>query len=339
MEETRPLDRSVAQVDAALPIALVTLMEDRAQIERRGTVELGCGTTWVIVRDVAPAASDKSLAVRLGSPDGVRVADARLRRITRVLERDRPASTAQLDREIEELGHREAELAQRQSSLESRRALLEKVGDSTLADLAQDAAWGRAATDDLSGRLRELDRQIAELCERSLTLAAQREDLQLALRDLVRLRASQETPACRRTAQLEIQLISSAAGPVEITVLYVVPGACWRPHHSARLRAGRVFFETEGCVWQNTGEDWADVELVFSTQRESLGHEPPKPGSRPSRPPASAASPVRRGRSCRGSTMRARSRTSAPGSAPRFRRTEGRTGFPSAGSRARPARS
>jgi uncharacterized protein (TIGR02231 family) len=32
---------------------------------------------------------------------------------------------------------------------------------------------------------------------------------------------------------------------------------------------------TDACVWQNTGEDWNDVQLILSTERASLGTTPP----------------------------------------------------------------
>ena len=69
---------------------------------------------------------------------------------------------------------------------------------------------------------------------------------------------------------------------------YIVPSACWRPHHRAELqlrgegeegasaRARGMRFIMRGCVWQNTGEDWRDVELALSTERLSLGTEPPR---------------------------------------------------------------
>lgn len=37
----------------------------------------------------------------------------------------------------------------------------------------------------------------------------------------------------------------------------------------------KLSFRVDGCVWQRTGEDWIDVNLVFSTARASLGTEPP----------------------------------------------------------------
>jgi uncharacterized protein (TIGR02231 family) len=66
-----------------------------------------------------------------------------------------------------------------------------------------------------------------------------------------------------------------------VQVDYVVPGACWRPYHRAQLvellkgKDPVLAFTSEGCVWQNTGEDWNDVQLIFSTERPSLGVTPP----------------------------------------------------------------
>ena len=37
----------------------------------------------------------------------------------------------------------------------------------------------------------------------------------------------------------------------------------------------RVRWTAQACVWQNTGEDWDKAQLHFSTQRPSLGVEPP----------------------------------------------------------------
>ncbi|MCP4660048.1 MAG: hypothetical protein GY856_31995, partial [bacterium] len=55
--QTAPL---VIVLDA--PAAEVTLLEDRAQILRRGTVALPAGRVILRVADVAPVLSDKSLS-------------------------------------------------------------------------------------------------------------------------------------------------------------------------------------------------------------------------------------------------------------------------------------
>jgi len=49
----------------------------------------------------------------------------------------------------------------------------------------------------------------------------------------------------------------------------------WRPLHEARLFADdRLLMSSSAVVWQNTGEDWSNVDLSFSTALSSLGVEP-----------------------------------------------------------------
>lgn len=87
-----------------------------------------------------------------------------------------------------------------------------------------------------------------------------------------------KNPATSYQASLEIDCLATSGEEPEIQIDYVVPGACWRPWHTAHLVQGvetGIEFRTDGAVWQNTGEDWINVKLAFSTERSSLGVEPP----------------------------------------------------------------
>jgi uncharacterized protein (TIGR02231 family) len=83
--------------------------------------------------------------------------------------------------------------------------------------------------------------------------------------------------AGREAARLVIEVVAAAAMDAELTIEYVVPGAAWRPYHRARLdpASGALTIRTDACVWQATGEDWTGAQLIFSTERPSLGTEPP----------------------------------------------------------------
>jgi uncharacterized protein (TIGR02231 family) len=54
----------------------------------------------------------------------------------------------------------------------------------------------------------------------------------------------------------------------------------WRPAYRATLATAEggesVTLVCEGVVWQRTGEEWKDVELLFSTARPTLGASPPR---------------------------------------------------------------
>jgi uncharacterized protein (TIGR02231 family) len=83
-------------------------------------------------------------------------------------------------------------------------------------------------------------------------------------------------------AEVVVEVWAAAAGHYTVQVDYIVPGACWRPYHRAQLvelvqgKDPVLHFASEGCVWQSTGEDWTDVQFIFSTERPSLGMEAPQ---------------------------------------------------------------
>ncbi len=76
-------------------------------------------------------------------------------------------------------------------------------------------------------------------------------------------------------AYISIDLEAAQGEEIELAIDYVVPNAMWRPSHTARLKDDTLVFTTQAALWQNTGEDWKDATLRFSTARASLGTEPP----------------------------------------------------------------
>ena len=64
-------------------------------------------------------------------------------------------------------------------------------------------------------------------------------------------------------------------GPAEIFVRYTIPCGLWRPTHRASLLGKLVTWEVGAMVWNTTGENWDDVELVCSTARPGDHANPP----------------------------------------------------------------
>ncbi|MCP4661287.1 MAG: DUF4139 domain-containing protein [bacterium] len=274
--QTAPL---VVVLDA--PAAEVTLLEDRAQILRRATVALPAGRVIVRVEDVAPVLSDKSLSAIVRGPDqAARVTDVRVRRALRDEDERESRAGAQLEQQMRDLDAEAEALKGRMKALGKQRTMVDHIARQTLDDLATDVAWGTVTEDDWSAGIRELARRERESGDRELELDARREELEETLADLRRRAGSEERPDVRMAASIETELLVATAGEHTLELTYVVPAACWRPQHTARLLGGtegeaRVVFETDACVWQNTGEDWTDVRLKLSTRRPSLGTEPP----------------------------------------------------------------
>lgn len=262
------------RMTASLPIAEVTVLEDRAHVVRRGRLSLESGQVRICVEGVAPVLADKTLLARIHG-EGASVVDARAQRRKVVnLAEDGADLVEELRRERERLDDRIASTQAELGASEARRQALEALAQLTLTEIADDVAWGRPPREaeeirSVSERRRELARQRIELAHR-----LEREHAELArLEDRI---AALETPADDAVADLEIDVTVDRTTEAELVVDYVVPNACWRPYHRAELSEDGLRFETDACVWQRTGEAWDDVSLVLSTERASLGTEPPE---------------------------------------------------------------
>src|SRR5690606_14650027 len=156
--------------------------------------------------------------------------------------------------------------------LEHQKALLAR----RLDEAADDAAWGRAIGEvetDVATAREEARKALAEALDRGRRLEQHR---RMLARLRQRLREQTKRPSHAIGASLALDLKLERAGEVSLRIDYVVPAAAWRPRHRAVVTADVLRLETEGCVWQNTGEDWTDVDLVLSTERLSLGVEAPE---------------------------------------------------------------
>jgi uncharacterized protein (TIGR02231 family) len=257
----------------AAPVTRVTLLEDRAQVLRSGTLAVSAGLNRLCVTGVAPVLQDLSL--KASSP-GARVADVRARRAIRVRRADRPAEARALEEKIEALARALGTHIEDRAGVEARYGRVWEIVERGLAEVAVDAGWGmlsaqawRATFESLFERARAL--RVEALGQH---FAAERcvEDI----RHLALQRRAIDSPDTLFVAWIELDVVAEQAGEIELAIEYTVPNALWRPMHSARLADdGTLTFATAAVVWQNTGEAWADAELVLSTARSSLGTEPP----------------------------------------------------------------
>ncbi len=261
------------RIEVEAPVVAVTLHEDRAHVTRSGRVSLPAGRSTLRVEGLAPVLADKTLTAKLAG--GV-VLLANVERRVVVDDADRSERERALEAECERQGREVkihdgviARLVARQRSLETMEAL-------ELDELVQDVAWDRLDPEEVDQALERLDAAgralIVELAEAHRV----RRQHEKTTADLEAQRAALATPSSTRRASATIRVDAEAAGEATLTIEYVVPAACWRPHHRAVMTPrGAIAWSMDASVWQNTGEDWDDVALAFSTERPSLGSAPP----------------------------------------------------------------
>jgi uncharacterized protein (TIGR02231 family) len=263
----------------AAAVVEVTLLEDRAFVRRQGRVDLPAGTLVVTVEGVAPALVDKTLTAAVEGPAPVSVAELRVLRRRRVLAGDRPAAVSGLEAELTRLERERLAVGASGEHVRQALALARQARALLVSELGEDAAWGQAAPQRWRADLAALDLREDGLDAEALALDQRRAELDERIADLeARLAPVEETAGL--AAAIQCRLVVAQAGEYSLTLGYLVPGAAWRPYHTARLLQdgdgpARVEVTCEACVWQSTGEDWTGVALACSTERPSLGVEPP----------------------------------------------------------------
>jgi hypothetical protein len=255
-----------------VPIDSVTVTEDRAHVRRRANIDVPAGVSRLRIEGVAPVIADKTLRVRA---NGAKTGDARVVRKKVTTEPEK--AHAETVHELDDEKRARAVCAANVKRLQAQLTLMQEAQRRVLEELAEDAGRGTLADVESGKRAAEAfeERERAVYAE---TLAAQRKqrDLDKAIARLEARLAQTGHEESRITAAIELVLESDAAKKCELVIEYLVPGACWRPQHTATLKDGAISITTDGCVWQNTGEDWPNVALALSTERPSLGQKPPE---------------------------------------------------------------
>jgi len=273
--EAAPADATVVSA----PVVEVRILEDRAHVTRRGKVTLPAGHSRLRIEDTSPVIVDKTLVARIAAPGGARVHDARVRRQRRIRIEDRPEEIRALDKRIETEADKHAELSARRAVAFKELESIGHFAGLALSEMAEDASFARFEPREWGTRLDTLAESARRLRDDIAARDLEISRLNESLKRLRARRAALEEPSAVATAWIELDVSATAAGEHELHVSYLVPSACWRPYHRARLlhagKDGRVAIECEACVWQSTGEAWTDVALTFSTERASLGVEPP----------------------------------------------------------------
>ncbi|MEQ8275054.1 MAG: mucoidy inhibitor MuiA family protein [Deltaproteobacteria bacterium] len=254
------------------PVVAVTLHEDRAHVTRSARIELPAGRSSLRVEGLAPVLADKTLTAKL---EGAAVLLAKIDRRVVVDDADRNERERTLRKERDRHEREVATHGRALARLRARQRSLETMENLELDELVQDAAWDRLDTATAHQSLERLDTAARQLIDEIAEANRVQRRLDERTADLDARAAAIATPASKRRAAATVLVDARQAGVMTFVIEYVVPAACWRPHHRAVLEDGVVRWAMDASVWQNTGEDWNDVALAFSTERPSLGSSPP----------------------------------------------------------------
>lgn len=244
-----------------LPVGEVTVFSDRARVTRRGELALAAeGPTRIAV---LPATLDTE-SVRLEA-EGATVKRVEVRRAG--LDELPRTEAEQLIRDIEAARDAETALTDRRATLERERSLLMGVRpsaspqpDPKIAPATLDPTGWKASIGFFDAREATVEEQLRALDEKILA-------------------ASKKTRQLREKAGLLLSAGGSAQqgwlveawiegrGSARLALTYVTHAARWYPAYDVRFNPGKAEVEIGfvALASQQTGEDWVDAKLSFST--------------------------------------------------------------------------
>jgi uncharacterized protein (TIGR02231 family) len=257
-------------------ISAVTAYGDRAMVTRSAHLALDVGEGSVVVRGLPAALDEYSLRVAGSGPAKVRIMGVKIGR-----ELDGRASEAQAEKARAALEKAEDErraLADKRDVVAERRRGVQALSEAATRDLAKTLARRRLDPAEAEGVVSffydDLGKSNAQLLK--LDRALRDKD-----RELEKLRFAYEkhrAPRPREEKNAAVPYECSVGGEFELTLSYVMPNAGWEPTYDLRFDEGQKETEIQyrAAVFQNTGEDWNDVDLKLSTARPQAGAAPPE---------------------------------------------------------------
>jgi len=271
-----------APIPAESRLAAATVYPDRAVVTRSTSgLAVPAGTAEFVFAGLPASLLDDSVQVSARGSVAASLLDVATRTVFITAEPD--ARAKELEDRLLALRREERALNDQAGVLDAQRTLLANIEKTSTAPVAPVAGSTPPARPSLEDYAKLLDfsadqRARIETAARDLDVerAALGEKIAAAEAQLNDLRGRQ--PARRATKTVTVRLAAAAAGKLELSLAYALPGASWAPAYDARLRSEKrqVRLDAFGLVRNATGEDWTDVALTLSTARPGLGGAAPE---------------------------------------------------------------
>jgi len=267
---------SAAEIDVVSTIDRVTVYRDRAEVTRRGSVELAVGKHELIFDGLPAGVDPDSLRVSGKGTAAVTIGGVEARR--KYHAEEQVERIRELEQQIEALNDEMKRVESGIKLIEGQREFLRSIRVPSLGDLPKEyelpkpslANW-QSILDLRATKFSELSAQQLEHERRKRELERQIEALNNELNKLRR------GPG-RSTVSAVVDLDVERAGAQTLELTYMVRPAGWLPLYDVRLdaEAKKVDLTYLGTVVQKTGEDWLDVKLTLSTAQPQVGASAPE---------------------------------------------------------------
>ncbi|MDG2423148.1 MAG: mucoidy inhibitor MuiA family protein [Phycisphaerales bacterium] len=252
----------------------VTAYRGRAWVERTVSQPMQPGLYQLVFTDLPSSWQSDSVQAKISGDGKVLGIDTVVREVSTP-----PNSLRDLDRLMRHARqmYRSAqdELLVTESSIDFIQQMMAKSGEAQNDKAGSNEFDIKAVQAQMEYFSNELKTLYEQRSEKTLEVEAGKRDYEIAQQ---RLSNAGGTTKTQREAVVEVLITS--AGPVELTLGYLVLNANWTPRYDVRgdLDTSKVNMEYGAQIFQQSGEDWNNVTLVLSTAQPAQAANPPSIG-------------------------------------------------------------
>ena len=268
-----------AEIKGTSRIEAVTVYPAGAEVTRVGRATMEGGEHVILFADLPAQALPGSIrvegratgALQIGSVDTRRVAVPRTDEAIVATERK------QIEDQIERLKDERAVL---QAAVEAAQAQKALVANLAQLPAQTPSPHGAASQPDWSQLFTLIGQRTAEAQKAILEAQIKMRETDRQIADLTRKLASL-APAPEQRTEVKVFVDATGALDAELIIRYQVSTASWTPFYDARLATGtrdqapRLQLVRRASIQQRSGENWDDVALSLSTARPNAGSAAP----------------------------------------------------------------
>lgn len=251
-------------------IVAATVYNDRATLTRKANVEIPAGANTLIFKDIPLNIFTDSLRAQGSSKAEV---------IFGALEHKRETSEdyivpkeKELNDQIRALTDQNNVFNAEKRALEKARNFIENIGHTATLRENEEIAKLELSPDEWANAADGINAKLAENYKQDLSIDLKIRDNSKKINklraDLRNLRTGQ-----KQSYSVTLPFEADKPATLEVELLYQIAGVSWQPIYDARLDVKKEELELiqYASVWQQTGENWEDINLTLSTAQPSRG--------------------------------------------------------------------
>jgi uncharacterized protein (TIGR02231 family) len=233
-----------------------------AQIERTASANLKIGRNRIVLKNISAKLDEKSIQVRY--KDDIRLMSVSTELDFQIFEGN-TGRVGALNDSLKLIEERLLELHDIKAAINSEKSVLDKNkvlrGDNvslTAAEIEKGALFYRKRMESINKELTKIKMEKSELQKRKWIIQSKLDELNFK--------------ESSRSNQIILIVDTKSSKSIDFTIEYFVSGCGWEPNYNLHAKdlSGTITMEYKAKVFNDTGNDWDNVDMILSTGNPNL---------------------------------------------------------------------